>query len=55
MVLFEQLQGSQSLDTAGVPGGVGEFTGGSCMLVHCDGGVGRMGCYGCGLRMIMRL
>lgn len=55
MMLFKQLQGPQGLDATGVLSGVGELAGGSRVLVYGDGGIGRVGCYGCGSRMIMRL
>jgi hypothetical protein len=37
MMLFEQSQSPQSLNTARVLGGIGELAGGQGMLVDCDG------------------
>lgn len=39
MVLLEQLEGAQSLDGAGIFGGIGKLAGGSGMLIDGDRGI----------------
>lgn len=55
MVLLEELEGSQRLDTGCSLGGIGEFPSGESVLVDGNGGVGCLRGVRGGFRMIMRL
>lgn len=55
VMLFEQAESAQRLDAGGGLCGEREFAGGLGVFVDGDGGVGGLGCVGCGLRMVMRL
>lgn len=54
-MLFEEIQGPESLYACGTLGGIGELAGGSRMLINGNSRVGRVGCLGRSLGMIVCL
>lgn len=55
VMLLEQAEGAQGLDTRGGFRGEGELAGSSGVLVDGDGGVRGLGCVRGGFCMVMRL